>query len=346
MNVAGPFLPSRSQLWFGRASAVVTANRSSRLSPREPRVTSSEETKRVTREAIAGVIDGALEASSALRAALGSIRTRAAATLSRADIGLTSDSGGSSTTGMAPEVDEPMEDVPAFDSVSSGKVLVNGTEVGFNVQRHSLRQILDRIEASGAGVSTGLWAGGERAFIRSDSTRGNLVLDSNGTGLFEALGIREGVHRPHAAAGTSRQQARVASQAFEAFAQALNDVLDSTSRGVPGSRLLDQVHQEIERVVAGAVGGEGPEYELGEGIAFDFSEGATEALDVSGESRVRFEHALLTQGRDASVYSIFLGNPRHGLDGLFDDLVGGLQQILDSAGQDWQPVGSRLDLWL
>ena len=346
MNVAGTFLPARSQLWFGRASAVVTHDRSLRSPLRKMSAASGAETTRDARDAIAGLIDGALEAGRALRSAQGSIRTRSAAAMSRSDIGLSPDGSLSPTTGMPQEVDEPIAEVAALGSVSSGRIVVNGIEVGIDVHRHSLRNVLERIEASGAGVTTGLWARGEKAFVRSDSASGDLVLDSNGTGLFEALQMPRGTRRPRSAAGVGRQQARATSRSFEALAQALNELFDRPSRGLQASTMLDQVRQEVERAVADAVGGDGPRFQAGSGITFDFSEGATSVLDLSGESRIRFEHALLTQGREAGIYSLFLGNTSSGDNGLLEELVGGLQRTLDDSGQGLNAVGSRLDLWL
>ncbi len=146
--------------------------------------------------------------------------------------------------------------------------------------------------------------------------------------------------------GAGRQQALEASRAIDEFSRALDELFDRSSRGLRGSTLLDQARQEIHAVVANAVEGNGPQYELTRGLTFDFSEDAASVLALGGGGRSDLEQALRAEGRDASTYTALLGSARSDGAGLLRDIAAGLQAVLTDPDLVENALGSHLDAWL
>ena len=84
---------------------------------------------------------------------------------------------------------ELLSDVDQFASVQSGTINVNSVAISIDVNTDSLTDVLERITASGAGVTASFDSTTQRVSLRSDNSDSQLILDSGSTNFSSALEI-------------------------------------------------------------------------------------------------------------------------------------------------------------
>ncbi|MDJ0904844.1 MAG: flagellin hook IN motif-containing protein [Woeseiaceae bacterium] len=98
--------------------------------------------------------------------------------------------------------------VAAFAGVQSGEFVINDERIAVDSSNDSLDSVIDRINASGAGVTATFDPASLSVRIQAEEGAGRLEIDGNGTGLFAALNIAEGRYEHTARGrGIGRRQA-------------------------------------------------------------------------------------------------------------------------------------------
>ena len=100
-------------------------------------------------------------------------------------------------------------------------------DISINVNADSLNDVLDRITASGAGVTASFNETTQRVSLVSNDPSNQLVLNSGGTGFFSAVEISDGTYNPT----QGFWKRGVFPQAAEQIADAVQDVADKRVAG-------------------------------------------------------------------------------------------------------------------
>lgn len=139
-------------------------------------------------------------------------------------------SNSSLVEGSDPETERSLQSVAAFSDVQSGEILINETSISIDGAADSLNDVIERINSSAAGVTAAFDPQTQRVSIEGTTSGQSLEIDGNGTRLFSALNIPEGVLDAEAgASGISRRRAYSIADGFEDVFAALNRVFsDST----------------------------------------------------------------------------------------------------------------------
>jgi len=151
--------------------------------------------------------------------------------------------------------DQALAELPMFAGVSSGAFLVNGESIALDVNADSLVDLVDRINASSADVIASWSADGQRIRIVGGDAGENLDLDSQGTGLFTALHIEEGRHRPRGDLRAGRLPPAASSRIASSLSAALEPLseLGSSSWGASAD-LMGMVQSSIRSLMRTGVG--------------------------------------------------------------------------------------------
>jgi hypothetical protein len=252
----------------------------------------------------------------------------------------------SPVAGQDSEAEVVIADVTAFDSISSGSILVNGEAIAIDVDSDTLGDVISRINASDAGVTASLSADAQTFTITNDDNSADLVLDSNGTEFFAALNVVEDTYDPTIARGVTESRAEAVGDAVASFADTLNALFDRSANGLGDSTFLSSVRNDVQIAIGDVFNEDGPRFRTDYGITFDFREEADEVVSLNWAARARMETMLRTGGRGADVYELFLGGTSAAARGIDEEL----SQVLQSAQSDIDsllgPVGNYLDLWL
>ncbi|MEL7186695.1 MAG: flagellin hook IN motif-containing protein, partial [Pseudomonadota bacterium] len=132
--------------------------------------------------------------------------------------------------GIDPETAIAMDQVAAFSSVRSGNIVINNTQIAVDTSVDSLDAVIDRINASEAGVTASFDTATQQFRLETRGQNQRLAVDGNATGLFAALNLLE--NNDYSAAngrGFSRQRSyQIANSFTDVFAH-LNDVFKGSS---------------------------------------------------------------------------------------------------------------------
>jgi len=154
--------------------------------------------------------------------------------------------------GLAPDPDRTLQDMAALAGISSGTFSLNGIAIAVDPSVDSLRDVLERIDAAGAGAVTALSVHGDRVGLRA-SGRTSLVLADGTSGFFTALGVATGTFTAETQGSSAfAQPTRVQAQ-IEAIAEELNDLLGEGLAGF-GSELGSAARQGLAALVREAFG--------------------------------------------------------------------------------------------
>lgn len=164
-------------------------------------------------------------------------------------------SGATVIPGRDADIDSPLTDVAQFQSVQSGTISVNQTAIAIDTQTDSLRDILDRINASEAGVTATYTEPPQQVRFGSGNT---IALDDGATGFFSSLNIPVGVVRSVRGNGLSSGQTSFVTETLDRVTRRLSGLL-STAKGSATLSPLNAGLREIVRdalaTQANAVGG-------------------------------------------------------------------------------------------
>lgn len=222
---------------------------------------------------------------------------------------------GTHSPGVDSDVDKIMQDVSAFDSVSSGAFFVNGTAISIDKTVDSLRDIVERTDASAANVNAYL-INSQRLSIRNTDLTSLLTLDDNGTNFLQALNIAAGEFAPTPGADRPAESsiAKI-SEALKAVVTSYNRLFtDSAMAEVPGVADLKRgvdldFAQTLE--LAGF-----SDRELGLDLS---AAGSSDAIELVDGRDATFRRALRNQFNN--VRAIFVESPEKTPISLVDRLV-------------------------
>lgn len=246
-------------------------------------------------------------------------------------------SGAAVAAGIDAESDQAFADVAAFTSVQTGDILVNGQQISIDVATDSLSSVIDKINASQAGVVASFDSQSQKVLIEASDSASVLELDGNGTGLFSALNMPEGRVDPEAVSrGISRQRSyAIADAAAAAFSQ-LNTLFRDASylgRGANSGRFRAPLEAAISALYGNNMSGDFF------GVRFDGSSDARLRGDLASIDRQSFTKNL--QLRGDSVKELLSG--RNETDGLIRGLLRGTRQALANVNQALGISGTLVD---
>jgi hypothetical protein len=237
--------------------------------------------------------------------------------------------------GVDPEDDQAFENVAAFAAVQSGNFQINGQQIAIDTANDSLSTVIDKINASPAGVTASFDTQTQQVLIEANESASVLELDSNGTGLFAALNIPEGRVDPEALSrGISRQRSySIADATAAAFAE-ISDLFRDTSfvgRDANAARF----RAPLETAVRGLFGADmsGDLF----GLRFDGSAEARLRGDFASIDRQTLTRSL--QLRGDAVQDV-LGKDG---EGLIQSLLIGARQALTNVNQALGISGTFID---
>ena len=229
------------------------------------------------------------------------------------------------TPGTGGGADDRLANIDSLDAVSSGVLRINGVDIAVDVDNDSLNDVLDRIDASGAGVTASLreGAGGFTVDIASDAAQ--MELADGGTGFLAALGIAEGSYGSAAVdpgdtgdardVGSGRRTSSYrAANMLEDFRDILQGLFgDSSLSSAAGlgplqqsiAELLEGVHDRYGKTKLDRLG-------------LVFGEADEGFLVTDKRSRRNLTEALQTG--DGTLEKLLLNGYRPGRDGLIEEL--------------------------
>jgi hypothetical protein len=253
------------------------------------------------------------------------------------------------TPGTDGDPEKPLAEVERFSSVQSGTMSVNGVAISIDVNVDSLNDVLDRINASGAGVTASLDHTAQRVTIVSDDPSQELVLDSGETGFFSALEISDGTYHPTQTSGRkegmSQRYAYQVSDAVQDVAEALNALFEAPESGaVPGAFLM-QLRQDLQTAISESFDSDGPQFKTKFGIEFDFRDTARHIIDFSEYDQSRLMSALTHKRQVLEIGNLFFGTPSLETDGLVERLRAALKQTESDLEIMLGSAGLLLDAW-
>ena len=255
----------------------------------------------------------------------------------------------SPTPGTDGDPEKPLSEVERFSSVQSGTMSVNGVTISIDVNVDSLNDVLDRMNASGAGVTASLDHTAQRVAIVSDDPSQELVLDSGETGFFSALEITDGTYHPTQGSGgrkgMSERYAYQVADTVQDIAGAMNALFEEPESGAVPDVFLMQLRQDIQTAISESFDSEGPHFKTKFGLEFDFRDTARRILDFSQYDRSRLMSTLTHKRQVREIGNLFFGTPSLKTDGLVERLTAALEQAESDLEITLGQAGSLLDAW-
>ena len=241
--------------------------------------------------------------------------------------------------GIDPETLQTLDSVAAFASVQSGDILVNDERISIDTSNDNLLTIIDRINASDAGVVASFDAVSQKVAIRSSENTGRLDIDSNNTGLFGALNIADGEYARNVVGnGIGRRMSYQIADGLEAVFSDLNYLFRDSSFADKGARAA-AFRSPLESAIRTAFDGE-LSARL-DGLAFSDT---TDARRRGGFAEIqRRELTLALQRNGDPLMDLLRGS--NGNTGLVERLLIGTQQSLRAVGLQLGQSGSLVDVF-
>lgn len=202
--------------------------------------------------------------------------------------------------GVDSDIDRPLVAVARFADVSSGQLIVNGQSVAVDANNDSLGDVITRINAADLGAVARFDEQTQRVVITGQDDRRNLAIDSNGTGLFEALNMPEGRVDPMARGrGYSTTRAGKIATAMDEAIVAFNEFFRETRSDSRVSSDVAALRNELAGAIRTlSVDGEA-NIETGFGLAINLEAVGTRFTSFATFERGDFVRRLQT--RSSSV---------------------------------------------
>jgi len=196
--------------------------------------------------------------------------------------------------GTDPETVKSLDTVGAFSAVQSGDIIINGQQIAVDTANDSLSTMLDKINASSAGVVATFDSASQQVLIEADDAAAVLELDSNNTGFFAALKIPEGrVDSEAVSRGISRRRSYDIADAATAVFDRMNRLFrDATFLGRGDNAGLFRA--PLETALRSAFGGADEGDILG--MSFDASANARARGDFTSIDRRELSSNLQRRG--------------------------------------------------
>jgi hypothetical protein len=286
---------------------------------------------RITQSAagVTATFDAATEKIVLTQKTLGSVPTITLANDTSGFLAATKLESATPTPGTDDEKEKSLTDVPRFSSVQSGSININDVAIDIDVNVDSLNDVLDRINASEAGVTASFDDTTQRVTIVPNDSSQMLILDSGGTGFFPALDISNGTYQP--GQGNGRLEGMPQWYAFQFahavrdVAEALNTLFDEPESGVVLDAYLKQLRQKIKTAVQKSFDSEEAHFETEFGVAFDFQDTKKPIFDFSEEDLNRLASSLIHNQHVREIRSLFFGKYNQKGDGLATKLKAALE---------------------
>jgi hypothetical protein len=251
---------------------------------------------------------------------------KAASSSSSSDLGL--------TRGATNDADKALSSVAAFSSMSSGTLTINGTDISIDVSVDSLNDVISRINASAAEVTSSLFNVDQRFMIASNSADQSLVLNSGTTGFFTTLHMVDGTSESSIGTRESldktimpKARASRIAEAIEDFTSSFNLLFDENKiQAEEDSSLEDFIETlrgDLKKAIQGGFDSTMTDVDSGFGIAFDFGSTANRVFDFSLLDKMDFVKKLSEEGNE--VNELFFGLNRKDDDGLIEKILNSLE---------------------
>lgn len=231
--------------------------------------------------------------------------------------------GATLSPGTDYEPETAMIDVAALSSVQSGSITVNGEIIAIDVASDSLQEVIDRINASEAGVVATLSASAQRVSISSVDVATSMVLDEGSTGLFSALNIASQTYpASELSERSSKSHSYRAADALQDVSGALHGLF--TAGLVRSEPWLSPLQSQVKGVLGASVAMNGEQALSRMGLRISVQNDGDARLRVDDRSRRHFTRQLQ---RDVDPISQILLGRRGDSDG---GLIAQLRAVLDS----------------
>ncbi len=251
--------------------------------------------------------------------------------------------------------DMPLAQIPRFASVQSGTFFINGTAISLDVNADSLNDVIDRINNSAAEVTARLFESPDIFSIVSNDVNADLVLNSGGTGLFEALGIIPATYEATARTGVQgtagrRTMTKVHAEiiaddikeAAKAFSSLFSEKKITPAPDSPLSEFIANMRSDLQSAVSSAFDSESDVLKSGFGITFDFKNIIQNVFDFSSLDRNDLVRKLTSDG--FSVNELFFGRKSKDDDGLLEKILNTLERTEDTVKDMLGTKGLLVDL--
>ena len=237
----------------------------------------------------------------------------------------------------------PLSSLSNFSAVKSGTIKINGREITLDVDTDLLTDILDRIDTSTAGVTTGIDFSPTKIFLQSQKKDKQLVIDSNATELFAALSIRDATYSASKGRkGVSRRYATQIADHVDKASQALNNLFNTAGFSTDTMAYAGNMRKDIQSSVADAFGKVGLQFKTDFGIDFDFKNSSGKTFDFSALDQEVLEKNLYK--KIDPVLELFSGHQRTE-EGLLDRMIKVLDKHFSNFNLQGKTTGSLVDVF-
>lgn len=219
----------------------------------------------------------------------------------------------------AGDIDEKLGSLAALSAVQSGSFQVGGRTLALDVGSDSLRDVIARINAAGAGVRASLDDAG-RLVMESTVAGREVSFDDGGTHFFETAGVTTRWDGKDATAGQRSVSSRQAAESLKAVMGALNELLRGSAQP---QNVQDNapraLRDDMRRMMSGAVAGMTRVQSQKMGLRFDADIAARDALSIGRQAQSRLEGSLRS---DPRAVLAFFNKPSLTLGaGLLDSMI-------------------------
>lgn len=231
--------------------------------------------------------------------------------------------GASVMPGRDADIDSPLTNVAQFQGVQSGTIAVNQTAIAIDVQTDSLRDVLDRINASQTEATVVYSEPPQQVRFSSNRT---VTLDDGTTGFIAALNIPQGVLRGGRGNGLSNGQSRAVTQTVELVTRRLSGILSTAAT----SRALSPLGTQFRDIVGESLSNQADPIRGSFGLRLDSS---ANSVNLDSQRLTRNLH------RNARSTLQFLVGTEASF-GLLDRLAANVDQALANLNDQLGSVGS------
>ena len=240
--------------------------------------------------------------------------------------------------GIDPESIKAFDDVAAFSAVQSGNIVVNGRAIALDTANDTLTTMIDKINASPAGVVASFDADTQQVQIEARNARSRLEIDSNGTNFFSALKLPEGYVDPESTGrGISRRRSYAIADSFGDVFNELNYLFRDRSFLGNGANAA-AFRSPLEAAIKGVLGESLQDFL---GLGFSDSENARVRGDFAVIDRRTFTTNLQLQGD--SIMNVLKGDESRA--GLVANMLQGTRNALQTVSKQLGLSGTLVDTY-
>ena len=234
------------------------------------------------------------------------------------------------------EARQVIQDVDPLNGITTGTAFVNGVGISVDIGADSIEDVIDQVNASGAGVTMTLSADGQRVSLVSDNRKESITLADGDTNLWSELGLELGETKPRTRSGIDSE---LMVEAMGDLKRALNGIFRDRAGETAVSAVVTGLRTNLRSAISNAFEADGAErIRGGFGVDFDFRAESGETMDYS---RSRLRSALATRGSEVTSYFADGENGEPGmLSSMITTLSGSLSAIEDTVGH----IGLNVDV--